>query len=236
MRSFVARIDALNDLTSVLELLREVCREHGVIRQSYHFSPIFDEPTSLRTVVRAHGFSPEWLALYERSDFRSMDPIPARTFEHGAMLTWADAMARWPNRPAEQKFFAAMREYGLIHGFGLPLFGPRGRTAYASLDFGKPLETIDPDTLGLVRATAQLGHQRLCILIDQSRDPVELSEREREVLEWMARGKSTNDIGAILDLSPETVRTYRDRVHQKLGVNDRIGAVVRALKLGLVRI
>ncbi|WP_435417660.1 autoinducer binding domain-containing protein [Parerythrobacter aurantius] len=232
----IARYDRLNDLTSVLEQSRDVCRALGVIRQSYHFSPIFDEPTSLRTVVHADGFSAEWLALYERADFRKHDPVPARTIEHGTLLPWVDAMERWQNSPEEEAYFAAMRAEGLQHGFGLPLFGPRGRTAYASMDFGEPLREIAPETLAKVRTMAQMGHQRLCKLIDEDRTAVELSDREGAVLEWMARGKSIADIATILDISPETVKTYRARIHQKLGVHDRIGAVVRALKLGIVHI
>ncbi|HCI62629.1 MAG TPA: LuxR family transcriptional regulator, partial [Erythrobacter sp.] len=60
--------------------------------------------------------------------------------------------------------------------------------------------------------------------------------REREVLEWMGRGKSSVDIGTILDISPETVRTYTRRIFDKLDTNDRVTATVRALKLGLVEL
>ncbi|HBQ92986.1 MAG TPA: hypothetical protein DD795_09625, partial [Erythrobacter sp.] len=44
------------------------------------------------------------------------------------------------------------------------------------------------------------------------------------------------DIGTILDISPETVRTYTRRIFDKLDTNDRVTATVRALKLGLVEL
>ena len=72
--------------------------------------------------------------------------------------------------------------------------------------------------------------------MDGGRASVSLSEREREVLEWMGRGKSSVDIGTILDISPETVRTYTRRIFDKLDTNDRVTATVRALKLGLVEL
>jgi len=234
MREYIAEIDALNDLTGVLEFTRAVCRDHGVKRQSYHFSPIFSEPTSIKTVVHAEGFSEDWLELYRKSDFRKADPIPARTYEHGGLLTWRDARVMWPNSELHETYFKAMDQYDLIHGFGLPLYGPRGRTAYASFDFGEPLTEVDPSLVSLVRIIAMGGHQRLCNIIDDPRKRAELSERESEVLTWMARGKTTREIGSILDVSPDTVKTYKDRIFQKLGVNDRIGAIIRGLRLGLI--
>lgn len=236
MRQYILEIDAADDLTAVLELARDICRNHGVVRQSYHFSPIFDEPTSLRTIVHADGFSPEWLELYEKADFRKDDPIPSRTYEKGSLLLWQDAMTMWPNTPAQEAYFSAMREHGLLHGFGLPLYGPRGREAFASIDFGKPLGDVDPALTSLVRIIAMAAHQRCCNIIDAGRQNADLSEREKQVLGWMAKGKSTTDIGTILNVSPDTVKTYRDRIYQKLGVHDRIGAVIRGLKLGLIHI
>ena len=52
----------------------------------------------------------------------------------------------------------------------------------------------------------------------------------------MGRGKSAGDIAAILEISPETVRTYTRRVYDKLQTNDRVTATVRALKLGLIEL
>jgi len=58
-----------------------------------------------------------------------------------------------------------------------------------------------------------------------------LTEREREVLRWLAGGKTDRDIGAILGISPRTVHKHLQRVYEKLGVETRTAAVVRALSL-----
>ena len=78
------------------------------------------------------------------------------------------------------------------------------------------------------------AHLQICKIMDGGRSSVSLSDREREVLEWMGRGKSSGDIATILEISPETVRTYTRRIYDKLQTNDRVTATVRALKLGLV--
>jgi len=59
--------------------------------------------------------------------------------------------------------------------------------------------------------------------------PDSLTPRERDVLRWVAAGKTDRDIGAILEISPRTVHKHLEHIYEKLGVETRTAAAMRAL-------
>jgi DNA-binding CsgD family transcriptional regulator len=69
------------------------------------------------------------------------------------------------------------------------------------------------------------------LVLEESHVEVELTAREREVLAWVARGKTNAQVAALLWLAPSTVRKHLENIYAKLGVSTRTAAVARFLGL-----
>jgi DNA-binding NarL/FixJ family response regulator len=67
-----------------------------------------------------------------------------------------------------------------------------------------------------------------------TREP--LTEREREVLEHLARGKSNKEIGALLSVSETTIKSHVGSIFRKLGVLSRTEAAAAASRQGLIKL
>ena len=87
---------------------------------------------------------------------------------------------------------------------------------------------IEPAVAGRVLdKLVELSHQR---------PATELSKREIEVLELIARGTGNKLIASSLNISESTVKTHIQSIFQKLEVNDRTEAVTKALSKGIIRL
>jgi two-component system nitrate/nitrite response regulator NarL len=74
----------------------------------------------------------------------------------------------------------------------------------------------------------------LDLIRTRARGAVQLSGRERQLLELAASGLNTNAIASRLFLSPNTVKTYWQRLYEKLGASDRASAMAEAIRRGLL--
>jgi len=61
-----------------------------------------------------------------------------------------------------------------------------------------------------------------------------LTEREREVLQLLAEGKSNKEAAGVLNLSPYTVETHRTNLMQKLGIHNTAEIVLYAVRKGVI--
>ncbi len=61
-----------------------------------------------------------------------------------------------------------------------------------------------------------------------------LTEREREVLQLLAEGKSNKEAATILDLSPHTIETHRQNLMQKLGLHNTAEIVLYAVRKAII--
>src|SRR5689334_22298492 len=73
------------------------------------------------------------------------------------------------------------------------------------------------------------SQERLNVLDPQALKPIGLTQRESEVLAWVAEGKSNNDVGLILGIRSVTVK-HLEHIFEKMGVETRTAAVAFAIR------
>tara|TARA_R110001599_G_scaffold223639_1_gene422818 strand:- start:22941 stop:23657 length:717 start_codon:yes stop_codon:yes gene_type:complete len=230
----------VKDGTSVYSELNELADElmaKGVVAISYHLTPPFYSQVSKRSSVFHFGYSKEKVATYLDPEIMESDPIPDHVMSVGHVMTWQQIITGITLSENHQKFIKLWKEQGLSDGVAVPLFGPKSRNSYFSMNFDKSIDADDQQRILPLVSIAQSSHRRICAIINQAEvvTPL-LSERENEVLYWISRGKSNGDMATILAISEATIDTYVRRLFKKLNVHDRISAVIVGLSSSLIKL
>lgn len=232
----ISRISEAEDVTAVLGAMFDSCLSIGGDKFSYHPETMFEGSTSIHSKVFAMGYPLEWMKLYVSGNRRFIDPIPDLIMKMGRPMTWQSALSQIKLDATALAHIEEGRKHGLIDGLGFPLWGPRGNNAYVAIGFRNNVVDLPPEVIRAEHMLLTAGHQKIQEIVSATTSTAILSEREKEVLTWVSKGKSNNDVATILDISPDTVATYKRRIYSKLGTNDRVGATLKALRLGLIRL
>lgn len=91
---------------------------------------------------------------------------------------------------------------------------------------------LDPSIAKLIMNSVRL---KLPHTIKRQRYRVELTDREKEVLELLVDGKNNKEISETLQVSIHTAKAHVSSIMQKLAVDDRTEAAVKALREGIIK-
>lgn len=102
------------------------------------------------------------------------------------------------------------------------------RWGSVELNLGRGPERMDvlPKLFGdaVLLMRAEEGH-------DAGQPASILTERQREIMSWIAEGKTSSEVGIILGISPRTVEKHLEAIFQRMGVENRIAAVRTFLEM-----
>ena len=183
---------------------RVVCDQPGVI--SRRELEVFDRYFYDHPLVREHGRNPT--AVTRRIE----DLLPGSAFER---------------TPLFNDYYRAIR---IDHVMAVPIHVDRHVLVSFVVNRSKRgFSDRDRERVEVIRP--HLGHlYRLSARKNEALEEIEaLTARERDVLGWLGAGKTDKDIAAILAISPRTVQKHLQRIYEKLGVETRTAAVMRAL-------
>lgn len=226
-------------LRSLFELLVSCASDEGFSEVSYG-ALNFAEPLRLPEYpppAVAVKWPPEWCERYFKRKYHKIDPVVRRTPTLSRPFLWDQLAEQYQLQPDERRVLDEAREAGLKHGMSVPLFGPLGRLSVVS--FASRFDDADPQhSKGHLNALAWHFHTA-CVEItrpaeDNCNMRVALSQRELDCLRWVAEGKSSWEIGRILQISENTVNFHLKNAMRKLGATSRIQAAIVAIRLNLI--
>lgn len=223
----VLAINAAETLAAIQDAVRAFCAPLG-----YDRFVLFSASAGQDEVVeRIYWVEGDW--------FGAGEPVDAKAYVRRCPVTRHILEARepffWTKTKGEggelYRIVRAPRGSG-IHGLQVPIFGPSGLEGAMSL--GGVQIGASPRTrlaLGLVAEAAFLAARRL-LEVPAGDGAGALSNREREVLAWIAAGRRQIEIAATLGLSERTVENHLRRIRKRLGVATTAQAVRVAIRNG----
>ena len=182
------------------------------------------------------NYPDEWKRLYTRRGLQNIDPTLWQSVRSIAPVDWE----RFAEDDGFAAVFGASQEFGIgAQGLTVPVRGPMGDFGLLSVTRDCPRDEwrkLKRRIMGDLQSAAVHFHDsvmRSGTLTALMKLPA-LSRREREILQWVAAGKSQQDIGDILSISHRTVEVHLRSAREKLGALTTPQAVGRAVRLGIV--
>jgi DNA-binding CsgD family transcriptional regulator len=143
-------------------------------------------------------------------------------------LKLSDFLTRGAKRKLEFYWYV-WKPLGIDDSLRVWLPAPPGRSRTIYLERGKrDFTERDRSILELLRPSLIRIHRAAARRRMSSPVVATLTKREREILGWIARGKTSREIAAVLVVSPHTVRKHIEHILEKLDVRTRSAAVARA--------
>ena len=180
----------------------------------------------------ALNYPQDWVEHYFKQNYEKIDPVVMHSQVTLSPLFWSDCLERISLNRAQRQIFLEAREVGLNDGISIPIHAPFGGAYVLSL----------ASSLGGAEPKVHVAHLRALAMqffvtyadVSPPQPGIHLTARERDCLLWSARGKSNWDIGSILKISEHTVDFHFRKAMAKLNCNNRVVAVVAAMRYGLI--
>ncbi|AZD07978.1 N-butyryl-L-homoserine lactone quorum-sensing transcriptional activator [Pseudomonas chlororaphis] len=187
-----------------------------------------------RPKIDIYGSYPQaWVERYQQQNYAATDPTILNGLRSTEMVVWSDALFG-----KGSVLWGEAREWGLRVGATLPIHTPDSALSVLSVAREcTAISAVELEEIRLrLRCIIELATTRLGELGHPSSqaEQLELSAREREILQWTADGKSSGEIALILGISVNTVNFHFKVIQKKFGAANKTLAAAYAAVLGLI--
>jgi len=221
------RIDTLPVLTAALDA---AVRPVGVTAVS---ATMIVQPGGLFRPRLLFGESwREWEGVYTRSRFQERDPAVRMLREQSRSFAWSEALARFPSKAAERVLDVCREVTGSGEGFVVPIRESDGAVLTAA--FTGPMLEIDDELRPALHLAGYYFVTRGRTLLEGLAPvaPCLLTPRQADCLRLVLAGKTDDEIGAILGVSPRTAHNHIEAAKAALVVGKRSRAAFEAWRRG----
>lgn len=184
--------------------------------------------------VRYNTRPQDYIDRYEEKNYVLRDPIVTELRETVRPFSWSDIVQRRQLTRADKRIVEEAREFDVNDGLIVPIVTLSGSMSVFSPCGRDP--DLSPGARRAVELISLYSHQALKrVLLEGMRSSeahTPLTPREREIMRWIAIGKSDEETAAILNISPGTVNLHVERAKRKLDAFRRTFAVVKAIRYG----
>jgi LuxR family transcriptional regulator len=191
-------------------------------------------PLSNPKVIMLNNYSEEWRQRYAAQNYLNIDPTVAHGIRSVLPLIWNESVFE-----SARPLWEDARAHGLKVGWAQSSYNAQG--AVGMLTMARSNELLTPNELrkNSVQMTvlAQLAHEGMSRLVSARRTAEEaavLTAREIEVLRWTADGKTSGEVGQIMNISERTVNFHINNSLEKLGAVNKTAAVIKAALMRLL--
>ena len=185
--------------------------------------------------VLATRWPAEFLKLYMREQYHRFSPVARRCRRSANPFEWRTADFDDDPQPRAIEVMHRAADFRIARGFVVPIHGPNGFVACVAMA-GVTLDLTARAKFALhLMAHYVFERMRTIVAVEGRRRPV-LTSREKEVLAWVASGKSAWEIGEILNIAKRTVDEHAQTAFRKLGAVNRTHAVAIALRERIIEV
>jgi len=232
-------LKALKNATTpveVISILESLCLSTDETIVSYHcLPPTGADITDPVSLVCCPTFSNVTVKKYMKNMTYRHNPFVVRPLLLARSLLWSEIHSLSDLSCGETQVAQDLRTRFPGEGVCIPTYGPLRHNGSFAISLGKEGETSSQLKLLRLQMYFQQGHIRICELLEQRRSArIKFTEREKDVLEWLAQGKSNSVIADILGISSATVSNYLANIFLKLNTRDRVSTALRANAIGAI--
>lgn len=226
----ISAFEAEDDFHRVAHILKSYMDRYGLLHLLVTGLPENQNSRWHRSII-LDGWPVEWFERYTAEGHFPNDPCVSHTRTASGPFRWSDLSGR--ELTADQsRVMSEATEFALNDGVCIPIHRPHHPPSVVSAaGSAVRLEALD---LSMIEMVCIYAFRSLdaAMPASEAESVARISPREREVLSWIAAGKSAEDVACILGITRYTVERHLSNVRERLGAINTIHAVTQAIRRG----